>query len=215
MHSSFYFSILKRALVTASSLLLGVGLNAHAVVINFDDLTLVSDPVMPCFCDHPLTDEYLAQGLRISEGFLGSYYPSDSHIVSSPNYLLGGQSLSLSFVGELPTFVSMYVTAPRQDAAYITASGPGGWSEEKQTPGWAGPFLSTPWEPKQFISFESATGIARIDFWSWYYTRTSVDVDDLTYEYASVPEPSSLALLVMSLLGVVCFRKMKAASNIK
>src|ERR1035437_9650726 len=84
----------------------------QAVTINFDDIPYIPgsglDPA--AFDYHPLTNEYLSRGLQIERGYLavyGSDYPSP---VSQPNYLLGSHFLQFSFVGALPTFVSMYVT---------------------------------------------------------------------------------------------------------
>ena len=43
--------------------------NASAIVINFDDLVPVHDPIFPCFCDNPLTNEYADKGLTFNDGF--------------------------------------------------------------------------------------------------------------------------------------------------
>lgn len=199
--------VMSKALV-ALAICLGLG-SAQAVVINFDNLTYVpSDPDFDCFCDHPLTDEYLSQGLLIEDGFLSTYgYRDPVNVVSAPNFLLGGNQLRLRFVGALPTFVSMYVSAGLQDAVFLNAYGDHGLIDSKQTSGYAGPFNDTPYVPKQHVSFASELGISLITLESFYGSRVSADVDDLTFLYGSpVPEPSSLALLSAGLLLILSLR---------
>lgn len=177
----------------------------QAVVINFDELEYIpSDPVFDFFADHPIAeDEYLDQGVRIVDGYLGEWW-STKWAVSGPNYLMAGSSASLEFVGgRLPVFVSMYVTAFSGAAGFIQAYGPDGWTELKQTPGQAGP-NTKPFRGKNLVSFYSAGGIEKVDMWSYWGSRVTVAVDDLTYEYA-VPEPSPLALIFAG-LGLVFLR---------
>lgn len=181
-----------------------LALPAHAVFIDFDDLEYVpSHPVFDFFADHPLTDEYLDRGLLIEGGFLASWGNSNPEsIISAPNYLLGGNWLSLIFVGDvLPVYVSMYVTAGNGDAGYLEAHGADGWVELQQTPGEAGP-QTRPFQEKNFISFYHSPGIQSITMWSYWGSRVSLIVDDLTYEYA-VPGPSPLVLLGIGLLALI------------
>ncbi|MGM8226663.1 hypothetical protein ACSV5M_08775 [Cellvibrio sp. ARAG 10.3] len=182
----------------------------HAVLINFDDLTRVpdEDPMQSCFCNHPLTNEYEAEGLIIDGGYLMEYYEEDPNKVSSPNYLLGSHYLTLSFVGKLPTFVSMIVSAANQEAIYFDVFGTGGLIDEQKTNGWAGPYDNTPYTPNQLMTFNAAEGISSIVVQGYYNLRVSSIVDDITYEYANVPAPSPVILLSLCLV-LLGYRKLK------
>ena len=203
MHTrSDFIAILKR-LFLAVPLGLLVSLPTYAVVINFDDLTLVpSDPEFPCFCDYPLTNEYESQGLIIDGGFLAEYWEGHENVVSGSNYLLGSIYLQLNFVGTLPTFVSLIVSAAHEEAIFFDVFGAAGLIDEQQTSGYAGPYNDTPYTPNQLMTFTSAEGISSIVIEGFYNLRTSAMIDDLTYEYTSVPAPSPLILLGLGLLGL-------------
>ena len=208
-----FLAIIKKRFL-AIPLGLFVSLPASAVVINFDDLTLVpSDPDFPCFCDYPLTNEYESQGLVIDGGFLAEYSEWDENIVSGPNYLMGSNYQQLSVVGALPTFVSMMVSAAHEEAIFFDIFGAGGLIDEQQTSGYAGPYNDTPYTPNQLMTFTSAEGISSIVIEGFYNLRTSAMIDDLTYEYTSVPAPSSLVLLGLGLLGLAWCRRGNAVGN--
>lgn len=173
----------------------------HAVVIDFDDLVLDPDhPDYPCFCSHPLTNEYESQGLVIDDGYLSMYSDEYEYAVSGPNYLLGGNYLRLSFVGPLPTFVSMYVSSFHGEAMFLTAFGADGLIEMQQTSGWAGPDRDDPYTPNQLIAFTSAQGISSIAIEGFYNMRVSALIDDLNFEYTSVPAPASIILLLSGIV---------------
>lgn len=182
---------------------------AQAVLINFDDLVRVpdEDPMQSCFCNHPLTNEYETDGLLIDGGFLMEYYEDDENKVSSPNYLLGSHYLTLSFVGKLPTFVSMIVSAANQEAIYFDVFGTAGLIDEQQTKGWAGPDDDTPYTPNQLMAFKAAEGISSIVIQGYYNLRVSSIIDDINYEYSSVPAPASLWLITIGLLGLAFQRR--------
>lgn len=177
-----------------------VGANpANAVFIDFDDITYVpSDEMFPHFSDMPLTDQYLDKGLLIDGGFLvGESLPDGSN----DNQLLGSNFLLLSFVGELPTYVSMYISAAHEQSVFLNAFGEGGWFAQQQTSGYAGPENDTPYSDNQLVSFYSPEGISSITLEAFYGLRTGAVVDNLYYDYSTaVPEPSLLVLLMIGLL---------------
>lgn len=195
----------------ATVLLSTLTFNAHAVLINFDDLVYVPVfPDDPHFSDVPLDDQYLSQGLAIANAYLLPYSDSDPEVISGPNYLLaggGGGPMTLHFFGALPTYVGMYVGSPAHEMIFANAYGPAGLIASLYTKGDGGPFNDqSPYEPRQYLSFESATGIRRIDVWGWYESRVSASIDDITFTYASVPEPSQLILMIMGALTLVSRR---------
>jgi hypothetical protein len=175
-------------------------IKAHALVIDFDDLTYVPlNPEFPSFGDYPLGNEYRSQGLLINNAYLLPYGENDD-IISGRNYLLAGasgSSMTFSFVGELPTFVGMYIGGNPLGILYTNAYGPSGFlaSHQKEGGGW------------EYVSFESATGIAQIEMWATQQQRVSgAMIDNLTYTYASVPESSSFGLLFLAALVLFCRR---------
>lgn len=182
---------------------------AHAVFIDFDDIPRlpypgIGDPF--AFDYHPLTNEYLSQGLMIDDGYLNEYWSGYEHPVSGPNFLLGGAILQLHFVGTLPTFVSMYVSAGIQDQLTLAFSGPSGFLGYVFTAGESYPDNpdQRPYEPNQFVTFQAPLGISYINIWGYFDRPADAMIDDLTYRYGAtaVPEPPSAALLGLGLLGI-------------
>jgi len=206
-------AIVKRASLTATFLLSVTALNAQAVLIDFDDLTYVPvDEEFPSFADTPVTDQYASLGLYVADGYLLPYLDSDEpDFISGPNFLLGGNTLTLWFGGELPTHVGMYVMSPQEDAIFLEAYGTSGLIATVQTAGYAGPFIDSPYVPKQYVTFDASEGISQIDVRGYYNSRVSAMIDDITLTYAAVPEPSPLALMGIGLAALIYRRRKQLA----
>jgi hypothetical protein len=185
---------------TAILLTLCLSSTANAVLIDFDDRPVIHpDPDDICFCDHPLTDEYLDQGLLIDGGFLvGETLADGTH----QNELLGSNFLSLRFVGNLPTQISMNISAAFEQAVFLHFYGEDGLLGKVATSGYAGPIFDTPYEDDQLVTFTSPMGVSFVTLEAFYGLRTGAIVDNLQYEYNAVPESSSLLLLVLGILGI-------------
>jgi|GEM_PF-1189847 len=203
-----FAKFVKYLFLTCSLFLLTIANNVHAVFIDFDDLTYVPVyPEMPYFADVPITDQYASQGLSVVEGYLSpySFNPDyvDPDMISGPNYLLGGTSLTLNFLGEkLPTYVGMYVGSA-QEAIFLEVYGVSGLLGSARTKGLGPPTWDTPYEPRQYVSFEFAEGIKQIHMWGAFGSRASAMVDDLTFTYADVPEPSPFILMCLGVFAIL------------
>jgi hypothetical protein len=177
---------------------------ASAVEINFDDIEAYHDPEGGCFCDHPLTAEYQDKGLLISDGYLVGEKRADG---TNDNSLLGSLFLSFTFVDNFPTRVSMIINAVYDQAVFLNAYGNNGWSDNKKTFGYAGPFDDTPYRSNQRVTFYAAEGITNITFGTFYGLRVGPIVDNLQYSYFKLPEPSPAILLVPCLLLAIIRRQ--------
>ena len=174
---------------------LGMANNTSATIIDFDDLNPVYDEIYPCWCDNPLTDQYLSKGLLINGAWVNG---TDSH-----NNMLTSNWASLNFVGELPTFFSMNINSVHDDAVALSIYGPNGLISEEHTSGWSGPDEEyIPVIPNELFSFSTEQGISSIVIQGYYGLRTGAEIDNLNYTYSSVPEPSSLALVCVGLFGL-------------
>jgi hypothetical protein len=190
-----------RHALAAAALLGLVALPARAVLITFDDLPPPADPGQ--LAGTPVTNEYASFGLIVNEGYLAG-----SGVPGSNQALYGAPYLNLSFIGgTLPTYVSLYVSAPNQDQVSVDATGPGGWAQTLVTDG-AGWPNSTPYRPNQYVSFHSATGISNLDLSAFYSLRTGPVIDNLYFgSVAPVPEPASLALGAAGVLTLWAARR--------
>lgn len=185
----------------AAALLLGAcAAGAQATLITFDDLPPPYPPDE--FASTPVTTEYASLGLIVNEGYLvGSGVPG------SDQALLGAPTMSLSFTGTLPTWVSLYVSAPNQDQVYVDATGPG-WGASVTTDGWGPPGTQTPYRPNQHVSFHSVSGISDLRLSAFYFLRVGMVIDNLYFgNVAPVPEPASLALLGAGVLTLAAVRR--------
>lgn len=191
--------------ITVACIVLFSAASARAVTIDFDDLNPVYDPEFPCWCDNPLSDQYLSKGLLIEGAWVNGE--------NSENAMLTSNWAALNFVGPLPTFVSLYVTSQRGDAIFFDASSPSGPIESKYTSGWRGPFEEdTPGAVNELIAFSSEAGISQISIAGFYNMRTEAVIDNIFYSYSAVPEPSASALISLGLFGLF-WRRLKFAKR--
>lgn len=178
-------------------------ISAKAVVIDFDDLVYVPTWPEDFFGDHALTDEYQDQGLLIRGGFLAEWHEGTGPSASEPNYLSAGHDLRFTFIGELPTFVSMHVSASFGQAVFLSAYSSSGLIASHTTDGWKGFDTDPLYVPNQLVSFSANEGISEISVGDFYGQRTGAMIDDLTFTYsAQVPEPSSVFLFGLGLLAI-------------
>ncbi|MGM8226662.1 PEP-CTERM sorting domain-containing protein [Cellvibrio sp. ARAG 10.3] len=179
---------------------------SFAVFINFDDIPFIPNDDgedSTVFDDMPLTNQYESQGLLIDGGYL---LEDPEGAVSSPNALLAGNFLTLSFINNLPTFVSMRVNSVNQGSVILHAYGAAGLIERQQTPGYSGPGDDYEIIPDLLVAFDVAEGISHITIEGFFNSRTSAFIDDLIYEYA-VPAPATLGLITIGLLGLALQRR--------
>ncbi|WOB09361.1 PEP-CTERM sorting domain-containing protein [Piscinibacter gummiphilus] len=190
-----------RHALAATALLGLVALPARAVLITFDDLPPPADPGQ--LAGTPVTNEYASLGLIVNEGYLAG-----SGVPGTDQSLYGAPYLSLSFIGgTLPTYVSLYVSAPNQDQVSVDATGPGGWARTVVTDG-AGWPTSTPYRPNQYVSFHAANGISNLDLSAFYFLRTGPSIDNLYFgNVAPIPEPASLALAAAGVITLWAARR--------
>jgi hypothetical protein len=176
--------------------------NTSATIINFDDLNPVYDEIYPCWCDNPLSDQYLSKGLRIWGAWVNG---ENSH-----NNMLTSNWTSLEFVGELPTFFSMNINSVHDDAVSISIYGPNGLISDEHTSGWSGPDEEyIPVIPNEFFSFSTTEGISSILIQGYYGLRTGAEIDNLNFTYSSVPEPSPIVLLSLGLFALLFGQRRK------
>ncbi len=179
---------------------------AKAVFIDFDDLNPVYDEEWPCWCDNPLSDEYLDKGLLIN----GAWVNGADH----ENVMLTSNWASLEFVGSLPLFVSMNVTSHYGDAIFLNVYGASGFLFSVFTSGWQGwEELSTPVIPGELVSLTATEGIKYITIQGFYGMRIGASIDNLNFTYASAPEPSPLLLAIAGLALILWRRRIITATK--
>jgi hypothetical protein len=199
-------SLLFFSCVIASSLVTSA---AHATLISFDDLTQSTCPPDPetASCD-PLyvTNQYADLGVTFSGAALVVALPGDAAVVSPPNYMsdFWGPGIDINFSGLLPTAVSLLVSSYVGNASYIDAyDSSGARIQSVITDGNRGLGIPAPaYSPRQLVTFAGAE-IARIHVIDLYERRGFLGVDNLSFarENISVPEPSTLLLIIGGLLA--------------
>lgn len=190
-------------------------LAANATFIDFDDR--VAPPASPydCYTIEPcgliLSNEYESSGIIFNGGtswLVGEVLPDGSN----KNNVFGTNFIALEFVGALPNFLSFNInSALGAESSYIELYGEDGTHFFTHvTDGWRGlEELSTPYVPNQFVTIQASQRIKGVSFTSFYNHRVGPSIDNLTFEYRQVGEPSVLLLMLMGIAGLVVQRTRK------
>jgi hypothetical protein len=202
------------ALSITFALAVGIApLNAHAVFIDFDDITALPGNPFSCddfACGTILGTEYEAMGVLFGNAWLsGERFPDGTN----QNSVVALNELWITFVGTLPNFINFNVdSALRKEASFFHVYGK---NDEllfaQHSSGWMGEDEpSTPYIPGELISITSENPIKRLTLTSLYNMRVGPTIDNLTFEYRTVPEPSLALLFIMGIAGFFWRRKYEA-----
>ena len=199
-------NIFYRLVVVVCSGLVGQGVSA--ITLTFDDLD-------PADYEHEtgepgfLTNEYESLGLVFEGAAYLLTWTQSQPAMSLPNYVIG-PGFNLNFVGDLPTYVSLFVGSSTGHKVELAAFGTNGFLEYKITDGEVhgmGSDQSTPYVPNQFVFFSSPEGISSIQLSG----QSDAYVDNLTFTNEAniaAPESSTFILFVIGLAGLIlCNRK--------
>ena len=185
-----------------------VGQSALAITLTFDELNPADyegEGVETPF----LTNEYESLGLVFDGAAYLHTWTNSQPAMSLPNYVIG-PGFILNFLGDLPTYVSLFVGSSTGHAVFLDAHGPSGYHESQRTDGelngW-GSEESTPYVPNQFVFFSSPMGISSIELSG----QSDAFIDNLTFTNEpsiAAPESSTFILFAIGLLGLMlCNRK--------
>lgn len=173
-------------------------INTYAVFIDFNDLDPVYGDECPCWDDNDLTDQYIDKGLLVHGSWVNG--GGGENVMTTSNWG------ALEFIGNFPTFVSMYVSSVYGDAIFFEIFTTSDESFTIHTSGAIGA-EGTPAIPNEFIKISSEQGIRFIGIAGAYNMRMGAQIDNLTFTYASVPEPATAILILMGLILIGTRRK--------
>lgn len=175
-----YKSLLK---YSAFSIAFFMSVSASAVTIDFNDFYVEQDEEHASWNSYPVgPNDYLDKGLIIENAYI--------HGNNIDNYLMSGWA-TLKFVGELPTSVEMFVGWYRGGS--VDFYGTSGFLHQA-----VGEMYSS-----QYVKFSYAGGIREISI-SDAHMRGGAYIDNITYTYASVPEPTPVILIALGFAGSRC-----------
>lgn len=197
-------SVLQRTFArrAAAVLLATAAAAAQATLLTFEELPWPPpDPLQPVPYI-PVDTQYASLGVSF-EGTMLTRWPD-----TTSQLLLFGNPGAIVFSGKLPLHVSFHITSTLADGeSWAVASGPGGYSQRAGTGGWPGGEAPHPYpypeDPvrNQWVSFSSASGIARLDLFNAYNLRFGALVDNLYFgAVPAVPEPAPGTLAAAGLL---------------
>lgn len=200
--NSFFLGALKKIIfITTLCISAGFSSGALATFIDFEEFypAYHSSPHdTACECDLSLKDQYLDKGVRFDDTWIVGDAESGYKI-------LAGLSPIIFFTGEaLPTFFSMDITSIFDDAMTLNFYSPSGLISTIITSGWRispGEDYVAPPEP-EFVSFSSDVGISAITIDGIFNRRFTSTIDNITFTYASVPEPSPIILLAIGIFAL-------------
>lgn len=203
--SMFRWSPGKSKLI-AALFLFAISSTSYAVFIDFDDIVARPSEVFDgCFCGHTLSNEYESQGVIFDDGWLfGEVLPDGTN----RNHVKGFNTIQFSFLDILPTFVSFNASSVFDEAVIVDVFGAGGLLYRTFGSGWVGTEEdSTPYIPNELFTLSAAEGISSVSITAFYNLRTGPSIDNLTFDYASVPEPSMFWLMSLGLFGLIWQRR--------
>jgi hypothetical protein len=185
-----------------------------AAFIDFNDLELPEKHSWECYteglpCVHDLNDEYASKGVIFSgdrDWFWGYQLADGTYEMSVTGY----NFIGISFIGTLPNFISFNIdSATKNEASFVEVYGKNGvLLFTEATNGWRGnDSNSTPYIPNELVSIQSSEPIYGLNISSLYGLRIGPTIDNLTFEYREVPEPSPLLLVTLGLCGILWRRR--------
>jgi hypothetical protein len=193
--------VLSRA--TAAAAIALASASAQAAFITFDELPWVP---IDSWSDYPVTTQYASLGVTFESGFLAQTYYSGTPPAHLNQYLLGGNSMQVSFSGTLPRYVNFNMSSPYGEVSesYVTAFDAnhnvvaqgrtgGYYPDGSQDPPWR---QDLPYKENRPIFLSSSSGIAMLQFGDAYGSRLSSSIDNLYFgSVPAIPEPATIALL--------------------
>jgi hypothetical protein len=176
---------------------------AQAALIDFDDLPPPDPP--EGMWEHSTTpidvNAYASQGVLIAGSFVAEG-------VSGGQALRASSSSLFTFIGTLPSFVSMQANWLPEDILNIQAVGPSGWASTFHVFGYQDGPSVPPGFGDQVISFASPSGISSLSFAGSQFNRFPARIDNLYFgPVPAVPVPASALLLGAGLLTMGFVRR--------
>jgi hypothetical protein len=183
-----------------------IPLHGNAVFIDFDDIELREfDSDLCFFSSGPcgLDNQYEDKGIIFGEElWLQEKILPDGTLQKRVHSQFG---IKFSFIGMLPNYLSFNIDSSQEtEASFISIydinnelillTRSGGWIGSDAA--------STPYIPGELIIINSPAPIKYVYITSYYGLRHGPKLDNLTFEYKTVPEPSPPILLLIGMTGL-------------